>query len=216
MNYSIIIPARNEEQHIAAVVEQASKHGVVIVVDDGSQDHTAQRAEEAGAIVLRHAVNLGKGAALKTGCDYALMKGAEAFVVLDADGQHEPNEIPTFVEALKTCDVAFGSRKVPEVMPLVLKFGNSFLSTSLRVLYGIKVKDTQCGYRAFTAAAYKSLRWDAADYFVESEMVIKAGKSKLKYGEIPIQTIYSDRYKGTTVLDGVLIVSKMILGKVTK
>ncbi len=216
MNYSIIIPARNEEQHIASVVEQAKHYGPVIVVDDGSRDGTASCAEQSGAIVLRHAVNLGKGAALKTGCDYALMKGAEAFIVLDADGQHEPKEIPSFVEALKTSDIVFGSRKVPEAMPMVLKFGNAFLSTSLRMLYGIRVKDTQCGYRAFTAAAYKSLRWEATDYFVESEMVIKVGKGKLNYGEIPIQTIYSDRYKGTTVLDGVLIVSKMIFGKVTK
>ncbi len=155
-------------------------------------------------------MNLGKGAALKTGCDYAVLHGAEQMVVLDADGQHDPKEIPLFFQALEQSDIAFGSRQVPKTMPLVLKFGNTFMSTMLKILYRMKITDSQCGYRAFTAEAYKKIRWDATNYYVESEMIINAGRKKLRHTQIPIETIYSDNYKGTTILDGVIITAKMI------
>ena len=99
-------------------------------------------------------------------------------------------------------------------MPLVLKFGNKFINNTLSILHGIKVQDSQCGYRAFTINAYNQMIWDATDYYVETEMLIKAGKKGIKYTTIPIETIYSNKYKGTTVLDGVKIVMKIVGGKV--
>ena len=98
-------------------------------------------------------------------------------------------------------------------MPLVLRFGNWFISNVVRILYGIDLSDTQCGFRAFSGEAYKKIRWNASDYSMESEMISKAGKQKLKYVQIPIQTIYSDKYKGTTIVDGVKIVLNMIWWK---
>ena len=95
-------------------------------------------------------------------------------------------------------------------MPLVFKFGNWFINKTISFLYGIKIKDSQCGYRVFTSKAYKKLRWESSDYSMESEMIAKIGKFRVLYKEIPIETIYSDKYKGTTIIDGIKIVFKLL------
>ncbi len=215
VNEAIIIPAYNEGKTIFEVITNTKKFASnIIVVDDGSRDNTAAEATRAGAKVVRHKVNLGKGAALKTGCDYALKQGAEKIITLDADGQHDPKEIPSFISALDQHDIAFGSRKAPESMPKVFKLGNKVITQTLQMLYGVRVEDSQCGYRSFKAATYPQIRWGATDYYVETEMAIRAGKKKLIHTTIPIETIYADKYKGTTVLDGVRIVVKMIGWKI--
>lgn len=216
-NHFVIIPAYNEGKNLGPVLLEVKKHAQnIVVVDDGSNDNTFQKAQEAEVLVLRHRTNLGKGAALKTGCEYALQQGAQRIIVMDADGQHNPAEIPSFLNALEQHEIVFGTRTVPQSMPLVMLFGNTILSGTLRRLYGIQTKDTQCGYRAFTASAYPKLQWDALDYYVETEMVVRAGKGKLKYAEIPIRTIYSDKYKGTTILDGFSIMAKMLSWRLFK
>lgn len=213
----VIIAAYNEQRHIGAVINETKKFCKnIIVVDDGSRDKTSQIAKSKGAVVLRHITNLGKGAAVKTGCDFALKKGAKTFVLLDADGQHEPKEIPRLIRQLKGKDIVFGYRKFTKKMPFVLRFGNKSINTITKMLYGLELKDTQCGYRVLTARAYKKVRWDATDYFMESEMIARAGKNKLKYAEIPIETIYSDKYKGTTVIDGIKIVINMFLWRLKR
>lgn len=208
---AVVIPAYNEERHIRQVIAGTRKHADhIIVVDDGSRDHTREEAHTAGALVLHHRVNLGKGAALKTGCDYALQLGAQRMVVLDADGQHDPQLIPRFLQLLGTHDIVFSRRKASASMPAVLRWGNAFISAATTLLYNIHLQDTQCGYRAFTAEAYQQVRWNATDYFMETEMIINTGKKRLRAAEIPIETIYNDRYKGTTVVDGVKIVLKLL------
>ena len=156
---------------------------------------------------------MGKGAALKTGCDYAVKNGAEFIIALDADAQHDPSDIPRFIEKLKKYDVVFSYRKLSGKMPLVLRFGNWIISNIVRNLYNVSLKDTQSGFRAFSKSAYKKIKWNASDYSMESEMISRAGKQRLKYVQIPIETIYSDRYKGTTVIDGVKIVLNMFWWK---
>ncbi len=209
-----VIPARNEEKSISNIVKKTQKHAEsVVVVDDGSRDRTKEAAEKAGAVVVSHIVNLGKGAALKTGCDFAVHSGAEYIVVIDADAQHNPDDIPRFVEKLKKYDIVFGYRKASGKMPLVLRFGNLFISTVVGALYGVSLKDTQCGFRAFSKSAYSKIRWNAPDYSMESEMIARAGKQRLKYVQVPIETIYADRYKGTTIIDGVKIVLNMLWWK---
>ena len=99
-------------------------------------------------------------------------------------------------------------------MPFVLRFGNKFISSMTKILYGISLFDTQSGYRAFTDDAYKKIRWNSADYSMESEMIARVGKQKLKYAQIPIETIYADKYKGTTILDGIKIVLNMFWWKI--
>ena len=213
-NIWAVIPAYNEQNSINIIIEKTKKYAdIVVLVDDGSKDKTKGIATNAGAIVLRHVVNLGKGAALKTGCDYAIKNGAKFMIVLDADAQHNPEDIPRFIEKLKKYDIVFSYRKTSRNMPFVLRFGNMLISNVVKVLYGIDLNDTQCGFRAFTKEAYKKIRWNASDYSMESEMISRAGKQRLKYVQIPIETIYSDKYKGTTVIDGVKIVMNMFWWK---
>jgi UDP-N-acetylglucosamine---dolichyl-phosphate N-acetylglucosaminyltransferase len=210
-NAWVIIPAYNESERISPVISQVKKYcSNIIVVDDGSRDNTFDVAEKHKVYVLKHIVNMGKGSALKTGCDFALKKGAKFLVAIDADGQHDPDMVPIFLKSLDNNDIIFGYRSFSKNMPGILRFGNNFINFVTKVLYGISLKDTQCGYRAFTVSAYKKIRWSSTDYAMESEMIANAGKHKLKYSELKIKTIYADRYKGTTVLDGVKIVLRMI------
>src|SRR3989338_2857076 len=209
-----VIPAYNEEKYISKIIKETKKYvDKVIVVDDGSKDKSVSMARRSKAVVLTHLVNLGKGAALKTGCDYAIKSNASLIIAIDADAQHDPKEIPSFLKGLKNHEIVLGYRKLNRKMPSVLKFGNWFINKTIRFLYDIKIRDSQCGYRAFTAKAYKKLRWKASDYSMESEMIAKMGKYKLSYTEIPITTIYSDKYKGTTVLDGIKIVFNLLVWK---
>ncbi len=216
MDY-VIIPAYNEAKNIGQVLNNTLKHisvHQIIVVDDGSKDDTTAIAQKHGVTALRHNVNLGKGAALKTGCDYAITHHATNIVVMDADGQHDPAQIPAFLNLLKTNDIIFGKRKITKNMPFIFRFGNTFINLVLRVLYGVKIEDSQCGYRSFRASVYPKIRWHVTDYFMETEMIVNAGKAKLTHTQYPIETIYGDRYKGTTVIDGVKIVLKMIAWRV--
>ena len=193
-NIYTVIPAHNESKNIGEIIKRTRKFiSKIIVVDDGSTDNTYNIAKKSDAIVLKHVINLGKGAALKTGCDYALKSGAEYIIVLDADAQHDPEEIPKFIQKLQNNEIIFGYRTGSRKMPSLLKFGNWFISSTINILYKVNLRDTQSGYRAFTSNAYKKIRWTATDYSMESEMIVNVGKHKLKYTELPIKTIYSDR-----------------------
>ncbi len=206
-----IIPCYNEERTITDIVGKVKKCvDKVVVVDDGSEDETARLAKEAGALVLRHATNIGKGAALRTGFKAAELLGADAVVTLDGDGQHEPEEIVNLLGALKDADIIIGIRKPNERMPGVFKFGNVFLNALFCNLFGVKVQDTQSGFRAFNEC-YKKLNWGSNDYRVETEVLTNIKKYNLQHKEIAIDTIYNDSYKGTTVLDGIRIAVSMIL-----
>jgi glycosyltransferase involved in cell wall biosynthesis len=211
----LIIPAYNEASKLVGVLK-ASKRFVdnIVVVNDGSRDDTGEIARKEGFIVLDHVVNMGKGAALKTGCDFAVKEGAEILIVMDADGQHDPAEIPNFIKNLEGKDIVFGSRILNTKMPLVFRYGNFFINISTKLLFGIELRDTQSGYRAFTKEAYQKIRWRSSDYSVESEMIANVGKYRLKYQEISIETIYTDRYKGTTMIDGFKIVFNMLLWRI--
>ena len=211
-DFWVIIPAYNEEKNVVKVIKGVRKHTEnIVVVDDGSKDDTYNVAKKSGVIVLKHIINLGKGAALKTGCDYILeRKKAHKILFIDSDGQHDPKEIPRFIDELNRTDIIFGTRKFDENMPLIFKLGNTIINVATRLLYNINLKDSLCGYRAFRAGIYKKIRWDASGYSVESEIIAKVGKNNLKYKEIPIDTIYSDKYKGTTILDGIKIVIDLI------
>lgn len=220
MDFYAVIPGHNEEKNIGRVIDKTKRFvdaKKIVVVDDGSRDGTADAARRSGATVLRHIINLGKGAALRTGSHYSLSKGAEALVFMDSDGQHDPEDIPRLLTELKNSDIVFTYRdRASTHMPLVKKFGNWFIDTAMKLLFHINVKDTQCGYKAMTGAAYGKMQLISNDYSIESEIVAKTGKYKLKFAQLPIKTVYADRYKGTTVFDGVKIVLKMLWWKVAK
>ncbi len=211
-NVWVVIPAYNEAKNIASVLKKAKKLPYnLLVIDDGSKDNTLDLVKKQNVRVISHIVNLGKGAALKTGCDYAFVHGATDIVVLDGDGQHDPAQVPDFLKQLENNDIVLGARKFDKEMPPIQKLGNVFLNKVTEVLYRISISDTQSGFRAFTAQAYRKIRWSATDYAMETEMVAKAGRERLKYKEIPIPTIYKDRYKGTTVIDGIKIFAQMVM-----
>lgn len=206
----VVVPARNEETKIEDVIRRAESFvDTVIVVDDGSTDKTHERAVNVSSkvVALRHEVNLGKGASLKTGCEAAMRLGADRIVCMDGDGQHDPQSIHRFIEAIANdnVDIVFGARPFNSKMPLVSFIGNRFLSIMINLFFHYFLQDSQCGFRAFTREAYEKIRWESTGYEVETEMIVRASQHHLRYKEIDIDTIYHDSYKGTTIIDGMKI-----------
>lgn len=204
MKFVVVIPAYDEAPRIGEVIRKVKKFTKnIIVVDDGSEDETGKIAKRHGAIVLRHRVNLGQGAARMTGCEAAWKLGARGVVTLDADGQHDPSHIPKFVRKLSQgYDLVLGQRDFASGTPLVRRLGLLLGSALIRIFFGIAVSDLGCGFRAFTKKAYLKIKWDCLiRYGSETEMVARAGKNRLKYTTIGVETIYVDKYKGMTILD---------------
>jgi len=208
----IILAAYNEQDRIKSVLDAVKKHAKhIIVVDDGSKDGTADIVRKCkGVTLLQHKRNLGKGSAVRSGCDFAVKQGANILVLMDSDGQHDARNIPRFIKTMKDVDVVFGYRTERSQMPLLYKFGNWFLTMYTFLLFGSRIKDTQGGFRSMTSDAYKKIRWHATRYEMETEMIAHAAKHKLKYRQIPIKTIYHDAYKGTSVSDGFKICWHML------
>ncbi len=207
-----VVPARNEEKHVAGVVRGTRRFvDEVIVVDDGSDDATAETARREGAIVLTHPVNMGLGFSLRTGAEAAIELGADVIVTIDGDGQHDASEIPKLLRALKEGnDVAIGTRHEKKDMPFLKRLGNRFIFEMQRVLFGTHVRDTQSGFRAFEASAWPKLCWNSWGYAVSSEIVKNVGLHELRYAEVPIKTIYREEYKGTQIIDGLKIAVTMV------
>jgi glycosyltransferase involved in cell wall biosynthesis len=189
-----LIPAYNEERFIADVVRDALKYLPVVVIDDGSSDRTAAVAEEAGAEVIRHKVNSGKGVALNTGFDLAVQRGADAAITLDADGQHDPDELPLFVEAFRAGrgDLIIGQRRFDQ-MPPRNQFGNRVGTFLLTRAMGQPVPDNQSGYRLHSRDIMRTCRPTSARFEAEVEILLRAQMAGFKIAWVPIKTIYNDK-----------------------
>ena len=217
MNIVVLIPVYNEELRLPPVLHEVCSAGYsVIVVDDGSTDRTHQIVSRFKVTLLHHSVNLGKGAALKSGCDYAFANGADAVVMMDGDGQHLVSDLDKFVKVLNSqkYDIIFGSRNMEHGVPLVRFLGNKFASVVIGLMFSIYISDLLCGYRAITKASYKQLRWKSSGYGVETEMVVRTAKKHLRMKEIPVQTVYYDAVKGVTILDALNILVDVMMWKV--
>jgi len=175
-----IVPAHNEEKDIENVIKSLKNFvKKIIVVDDGSKDKTSKIAEKNGAIVLKHIVNLGKGAAMRTGIEKAKQMNAKSVIFVDADNQHDPSEIPLFKNKIKQgAKIIQGTRKFDKKMPFIKRFGNSTISNLFKILFGVKVNDTQSGYKAMSLDIYDKIKWSADGYFVETEMLVRAAAKK--------------------------------------
>lgn len=188
-----LIPAFEEGPRVGAVVEAARRHLPVVVVDDGSTDDTADRARAAGATVLRQEPNAGKGAALRTGFRHALDAGAPAVVTLDADGQHDPEEIQAFLERFETrrAELIVGQRDL-RAMPPVRRLSNTVGSMALAVALGRSVPDNQSGYRLIGRTLMRAmLDSDESGFEFEVEMIARCLALGLPIDSVPIRTIYA-------------------------
>lgn len=192
----IIIPILNEGPVIKGVIEEIISAGYknIIVVDDGSTDNTVSALKGQDIIYLRHAINRGKGAATKTGFEAAKVLGAEIAVTIDGDGQHEVKDIERLVTPIvkEGYDVILGSRnfgsgEVPSYKVIANMIGNFFVW----VFYGLYVKDSQSGLRAYSKKALQRIDTKTDRYEYDGEVIREIKVNKLKYKEIPISVKYT-------------------------
>lgn len=194
--FCVVLPAYQEERRIGDVVRSVLPLcRDVVVVDDGSTDATAEEARQAGARVVRHDANKGKGVALNTGFQYAREQGFELLVTMDADGQHDPADIPAFLEAYRRTGAAvlIGNRMDrPGPMPFVRKLTNIYTSWVISRRIGQRVPDTQCGYRLYRCSEIPPFSGDFPRFAAESEILLQFGERGVKIGAVPIRVIYAD------------------------
>lgn len=188
-----LIPAYNEAQRITSVIAGACAHLPVLVVDDGSKDDTAALAEAAGAATLRQSPNQGKGAALRAGMRWALRQGYVAVITLDADGQHDPAELPKFLErfAATQADLIIGSRDFSQ-MPLARRLANSIGRWSFSWAVGQPIPDNQSGYRLLSRRMMETILDSREQGFeFEVEMITACVRRGYSLDWVPIRTIYA-------------------------
>lgn len=212
----IIVPEYNEGIRVIETVKNIlrSTKNPVIVIDDGSVDKSygllkEQYEKHKRVILRRHIVNLGKGAAMKTGVELAWKMGFEAVIFIDADGQHNPAHLKRFEKELISNKIVFGYREFNKKMPFIRKYGNKLALKLIEVLFNVKRKDLLCGFLGFQKKIYKIIEWKSCRYGIETEIAAKVGKNKLSFSEIKIDTIYLDKYKGVSMIDAIKILFKI-------
>lgn len=192
-----VIPAYNAAPHLGTVIDKVARHvrrDRIVVVDDGSADETRQVASGAGATLVAHTQNQGKGAAIRTGLARAQELGPSFAILLDADGQHNPDQIPAFMARQREtkADMVVGNRLVrAENMPWLRKATNYVTSAVVSMLAGRRVPDTQNGYRLVRLSHFKKFPLTTSRYEIESEMIIRAGRAGGKIASVPVETIYA-------------------------
>jgi glycosyltransferase involved in cell wall biosynthesis len=192
-----IIPAYHEEKHIGEVVLRTrAQLNHVLVVDDGSTDKTAERSRAAGAETIVHPQNRGKGEAIKTGLRHCLDRQFDFVIILDADGQHRPEEIERFVAAAASAvepRLVLGNRMNDVArMPLLRRMVNRYMSKKISRICDQEIPDTQCGFRMLHRQLIPELLGGADRFEYETEMLIIASRQGQKIESVPISTVYSD------------------------
>ncbi len=201
MKTGIIIPAYNEEKTIGGIVRRAKAYGTVIVVDDASRDKTAYTAKKAGCTVIKHETNRGLGASLRTGFEAALKQNFDVVVTIDADGQHNPDEIEKLVKKIgEGYDFVLGSRDLLNY-PFIKKLGNFFLNLFTNFIAGTNLKDTESGFRAFRSSSLKKFYLRAERYEIAVEIIFEVGRNYLRYANVEVGSpVYR---KGVRFWDGI-------------
>jgi glycosyltransferase involved in cell wall biosynthesis len=224
MKTYLVIAAYNEEKSIANVIKSLKNEGYhnIVVVDDGSKDKTYEVCKKENVHAIRHVINRGQGAALKTGIDYAVLSGADIIVTFDADGQHKAEEIKRLTVPIEKGDVevVLGSRfldnktKVPFLKKLTLKGGILFT----RLFSGIKLTDTHNGFRAFSKKAAQQIKITQDRFEHASEIIDEIAHKKIRFKEVPVTIVYSEysKAKGQSILNSIKIVSRLLLSKLMR
>ena len=221
---AIILPALNEAGCIANVIQKLPTHitgcekVIVLVVDDGSSDTTAELAQKSGALVIQHRINRGVGLARRTGLAAARAVGATIATTLDADGQHDPNEIKHVIAPILSgdADIVIGSRLVDATgMPIIKQIINRLGTLILRVLWGVRVSDSQSGFRAYNLRATQALKLHTSGYESDTEILIAAQEMHLRVTEVPIRAIYTEystsKNRGQSLLNSINILIRLFI-----
>jgi len=216
MKLAIVVPVYNESKRAVDTINKIllRTNNLVVVIDDGSKDDSwkclnSTYKNNKQVILLKHVINLGKGAAMKTGVTMAWKKKSDGVIFIDADGQHNPEHLKKFEEALEKCDLVFGFRSLGTEMPTIRRWGNLFSINLIKLLFKLKRKDLLCGYFGFKRNIYKEIEWLESRYGVETEIACRVGKKQIPFKEVKIDTIYIDKYKGVTIFDAFKILFKL-------
>ncbi len=193
-NVCVLIPAYNESSQIGPLVKSLRSQGhTPVIVDDGSQDDTAKKARAAGANVITHNKNMGKGASLKTGIEYALQKGYDAVLIMDGDAQHSSGDIHKFIDlADKRKNALIIGNRMGDTknMPVERKLTNRFMSYIVSRICGQDIPDSQCGFRLVNRDLLEKIDIESKRFEVESELLIKASRAGAVIISVPIDTFY--------------------------
>ncbi len=218
----VVIPAYNEEKILGDVLHELLDYNrsyEIVVVDDGSSDNTAAIVSDFPVHLLSHPVNLGQGAALATGIEYALNEKAEVIVTFDADGQMCPKDITALVDEVLNggVDVALGSRFLsapPTGMPRTKRITLKLAATFTRLTTGLKVTDTHNGIRAFRREALRKFRFTQNRMAHSSEILSEIARNKLSYREVPVSIRYTpySKNKGQSIFNSINILFELFTG----
>ena len=221
VNLVAIIPAFNEEEALPDVIAKTLKYvDKVIIVNDGSIDKTAEVAIGAGAEVINHSTNLGKGEALKSG--FQAVRDDSIIITIDGDGQHNPDEIPDLIKPIieNGADLVNGSRYMngpEENTPAYRRVGQRVLDIATNISAGITVTDSQSGFRAFSPKSKSCFRFKDTGFGIESEMLVDAAEAGLKIVEVPITVRYDvDGSTKDPITHGVGVLLRIIIDKVVR
>jgi glycosyltransferase involved in cell wall biosynthesis len=215
----VIIPVYNEQDVVADVIQELKKAGYhnLLVVDDGSRDNSRDAAEAAGAVAIRHAINRGKGAAVKTGVEACKVLDAEAVVTMDGDGQHNPADIRNLLLFLERgYDVVLGVRSFgSKEIPLYKTWANYVGNLITWIAYGLWVRDSQSGFRAYSRRAIDLIETRTDRYEYDSEVIRELKRHRLRFIEVPIKVRYTDysqkKAHRQNLTNGIKTVIKMLM-----
>ena len=196
MKACLLLPSYNVSRTVKRIIREATPFiGDIIVIDDGSRDETAEIALACGAVVLKHSRNCGKGMALRTGFDHAIRAGFQLIFTMDSDGQHDPSDLPRFLDRFQRTqpDILVGRRVEDRAsMPIHRRLNNRLISTVGSALCGQHVPDFQSGYRLIKAEVVEAVALKTERYETESELLIKAGRLGFRIDSLPIRAIYGN------------------------
>jgi glycosyltransferase involved in cell wall biosynthesis len=205
--YFVVVPVYNEQRQIRRCIKHIKRYAKnIVVVNDGSTDNTAKllsRFRSVHVITLKQ--NRGKGFAMKIGAQFAWKKKATGVIFMDGDNQHHPKHLPAFTLLLKKNDMVIGIRRLRANIPIHRKIGNLLMVYIMQFLFGLHITDMMCGFRAFTRKGLRKLNWKSERYGVETEMLTIIGKKRIKFQTLVVDTIYHDKYKGFSFVDGIRI-----------